>query len=476
MPTPGSGRFRWIFVCLALASPVAALAQGFTFDPPPCQGNVFNDVNCSGLFDAWIEQYARDAITGGCGGGNYCPNSAVTRGQMAVFVEKAMRGSSAWPPQTVLVHAILNSDGSLNANASGQALLDAVAAIPTNATSVPTPANPWLIKVGPGTFNLGNEQLVLPDYVTLQGSGFASPSGSPLTVVTAAGSNAFTGTIVAGPSSSEIHDLGVRSTGGTRAIGISNGGGILVLDHVFASGGGANGSYAVYSTGGELTVNDSVLSADGNGVNSAMSLYAEATTVRVERSVARVSGATNSNGAYGVYVVGGSLDLTDSKIESNVADDTPVYGLRLSGGVYGTLDRTFIRAACNGSGFAYGAYPQQPTTFLSVRASRIEVSGSGCEANAIRAFDSTVEVLDSYLSASGATSNAIKTTSATGSPSVRVHRSSLIGVAGAIDNAAGFVTRVGGSGLFGGVTNAGTLLCINSYHHVQFTALNPSCQ
>src|SRR5262245_54820039 len=133
MPKHESGRFRWILVCLTLAVPFTASGEApgatpdpaFIFTPPPCQGNVFLDVNCSGQFDAWIEQYSRDAITGGCGGGNYCPNNPVTRGQMAVFVEKAMRGSTNWPPQTVLVHAVLDADGTPNPAASGQALLAA---------------------------------------------------------------------------------------------------------------------------------------------------------------------------------------------------------------------------------------------------------------------------------------------------------------------------------------------------------------
>jgi hypothetical protein len=29
-------------------------------------------------------------ITGGCGGGAYCPDSPVTRGQMAVFLSRAL--------------------------------------------------------------------------------------------------------------------------------------------------------------------------------------------------------------------------------------------------------------------------------------------------------------------------------------------------------------------------------------------------
>ena len=39
-------------------------------------------------FANWIEQLAAENITGGCGGGNYCPQSNNTRGQMAVFLVK----------------------------------------------------------------------------------------------------------------------------------------------------------------------------------------------------------------------------------------------------------------------------------------------------------------------------------------------------------------------------------------------------
>jgi IPT/TIG domain-containing protein/S-layer family protein len=60
---------------------------GSSYVPPPCEGD-FNDVPCSSPFAPWIEQLAEEAITGGCGGGNYCPGSNNTRGQMAVFIVK----------------------------------------------------------------------------------------------------------------------------------------------------------------------------------------------------------------------------------------------------------------------------------------------------------------------------------------------------------------------------------------------------
>jgi hypothetical protein len=70
--------------------------------PPPCTGTVFTDVPCTGgPFDPWIEELASLQITGGCGGGSYCPTATVTRQQMAVFLLKASDGSSYDPPDCV---------------------------------------------------------------------------------------------------------------------------------------------------------------------------------------------------------------------------------------------------------------------------------------------------------------------------------------------------------------------------------------
>jgi hypothetical protein len=55
----------------------------------------FNDVPTSHPFFQYVEALAASGITGGCGGGNYCPNNPVTRGQMAVFLAKAL--GLHWP-------------------------------------------------------------------------------------------------------------------------------------------------------------------------------------------------------------------------------------------------------------------------------------------------------------------------------------------------------------------------------------------
>jgi len=50
----------------------------------------FADVPTTHLFFQYVEALAAAGITSGCGGGNFCPDAAVTRGQMAVFLSKAL--------------------------------------------------------------------------------------------------------------------------------------------------------------------------------------------------------------------------------------------------------------------------------------------------------------------------------------------------------------------------------------------------
>jgi len=70
--------------------------HGSGYTPPSCTG-VFGDVPCPSQFADWIEQLATEGITGGCGGGNYCPLNPNTRGQMAVFLVKIF-GLQLYPP------------------------------------------------------------------------------------------------------------------------------------------------------------------------------------------------------------------------------------------------------------------------------------------------------------------------------------------------------------------------------------------
>jgi hypothetical protein len=101
---------RWLFDVSA-AMPASPEADGAElgvpaaladFTPPPCVAGqeVFVDVPAGHPFCAWIQQLYSDGVTGGCSLAplSYCPQAAVTRGQMAVFIERAMRGTPTWDP------------------------------------------------------------------------------------------------------------------------------------------------------------------------------------------------------------------------------------------------------------------------------------------------------------------------------------------------------------------------------------------
>jgi hypothetical protein len=73
--------------------------HGSSYTPPDVGSSTnFADVATSYWSAAWIKQLAVEGITGGCGGGNFCPEAPVTRDQMAVFLLRARHGISYIPP------------------------------------------------------------------------------------------------------------------------------------------------------------------------------------------------------------------------------------------------------------------------------------------------------------------------------------------------------------------------------------------
>jgi len=63
--------------------------------PVPAVATFPNDVPTGHPFFRFVEALAAAGITGGCGTGSYCPDSPVTRGQMAVFLSVAL--GLHWP-------------------------------------------------------------------------------------------------------------------------------------------------------------------------------------------------------------------------------------------------------------------------------------------------------------------------------------------------------------------------------------------
>jgi len=74
-------------------------AHGSSYNPPAVGDSTgFGDVPNDYWAAAWIKQLAADGITSGCGNGNYCPENAVTRAEMAIFLLRSKHGASYAPP------------------------------------------------------------------------------------------------------------------------------------------------------------------------------------------------------------------------------------------------------------------------------------------------------------------------------------------------------------------------------------------
>ena len=79
--------------------------NGSDFVPPAASGTVFEDVGAGDFAANFIEQLAADGITSGCGNDNYCPDTAVSRAQMAAFLLRARYGAGYSPPPATGVFA-----------------------------------------------------------------------------------------------------------------------------------------------------------------------------------------------------------------------------------------------------------------------------------------------------------------------------------------------------------------------------------
>ena len=82
------------------------------FSPTPSPGDMFTDISPGDPFKPFIEEFYNDGITSGCSTSPliYCPNSFVTRGQMAVFIERALGNFSPGPDPTGMFTDVLPGD------------------------------------------------------------------------------------------------------------------------------------------------------------------------------------------------------------------------------------------------------------------------------------------------------------------------------------------------------------------------------
>jgi hypothetical protein len=72
--------------------------EGKSYTPPACTTPRFTDVPCSSPFAPWINELVARGVVAGCGSGKFCPDNPVTRGQMAVLLLATLEGTGYAPP------------------------------------------------------------------------------------------------------------------------------------------------------------------------------------------------------------------------------------------------------------------------------------------------------------------------------------------------------------------------------------------
>ncbi len=413
------------FVTLvALVSVPPAAATDFT--PVPCGAAPFGDVAANQSFCPWIQQLGADQISSGCGSGNYCPNSPVTRVQLAMLLEKAMRGTATWDPwrgayrRTLIVNPVLIGNPPLpDAQASGQRLVALLGEITDNGSS-----NPYLLRVEPGIFDLGTGTLTLKPFVDVEGS------GEGVTVIRSAGN----GAVVNGADDVEVRFLTVQHTAGsTASIAFDLSSDATRLTHVNAvAAGGTNLSGAIYSAGDGVVLREVSASATAPAGATAMAIYATGDAVMHQVNAQAQGGAASS----AIVATAGSLLLQD--VTATVSNATSLYGVSLETGASAVLRRVDVTA-----------------TTVS----------AGTTAVALNLLDGDARVEGGSYLASAATSYGVRCTQIASVHAVRIRNSRIAAIGHSIQADGGYQVYVGDSQLSGGSVepNGGTVTCFGTY-------------
>jgi hypothetical protein len=239
--------------------------------------------------------------------------------------------------------------------------------------------NPYLIKLGPGIYDIGTSSLQMKEYVDVEGS------GENTTIITGHIGEDLTG-VVQGASNTEIRFLSVQNTGGgTYAGAIVNVSASLRMTNVTASASGGSGSYnyavtnsfqsfptmtnvtasasggmhsyGVYNNNSSPTMTNVTASASGgtesNGVNN---LSSSPTMTNVTASA---SGGTNNYGVYsfssGTIMINNSVIIGSTNALYNGSDTTTRAGnTKLDGGPISNLGTLTCVGAYNGNYVSLG--------------------------------------------------------------------------------------------------------------------------
>jgi hypothetical protein len=478
-----------------VSAPLAAWPAPYV--PPVCTGTVFTDVACTGPFDSWIEQLGRDHVAGSCGGGHYCPDNPVTRGQLAALLEKAMRGTDTWhPSQGIYTRTLIVSPVPGDALASGASLTTAMASI-TDAS----PTNRYLVKIEPGNFDLGPAELQAKPFVDIEGSGEGA------TRIVGHGSNLDEHATLLGADSCEVRFLTIENLGGLNlGQGIRNDDVSPSFLHVAVRVSGFNQAVGVRNLNSAAHFRSvTVLAAPELGYFAA-GIYSESPIVLLNPPAIdlldSVIVAQGTGYSYGVYsnntsphirggritAYGGSATaIFSTTLSSPLLEDVEVIatgmsagrGIDTSGSGHPRLHNVRVVATGGPNSYVSGVYTLGGD--VEIEDSSIVASTTG-GSRAIGVHNDIVsaKITRSTMRALGANdmygNYGIFNDSSPGGV-IAVHNSIVEGKNGSVFNlGSGYELRVGASQLVGPVLNqnGATSICVHAYDG-NFQPLDPNC-
>lgn len=192
--------------------------------------------------------------------------------------------------------------------ANGTALLAALASIQDASAT-----NPWLLKIEPGVYELGNQALWMKPYVDVEGS------GSGTTLVKRTGAGEFSQPTVGTANFTELRDISVRRVGGGAGVtgtaeAIHNYMNSPRITRVVADASGADYCWTVYSGYQSTpTMTNVTATATGSGVENVAVLNSDSTNaslVNVTASSSSPVGTATRN--IGIRTRGSHLTVQQS--------------------------------------------------------------------------------------------------------------------------------------------------------------------
>jgi hypothetical protein len=254
-------------------------------------------------------------------------------------------GAASAQPTTIHVNPING-----NPIASGTALLNALAAIAGNA-----PSTTYVLKLDPGTYDLGASELVMKPYVDIEGSG----QGSTVVSGEANNDSTYQTGIIATANAAELRNLQVVSQGKASqasALGIFvPAGAASSIRDVTVVAGGATANYGIRNLSSSPLIQNVTIAIASAGTASYGIANSGSAAPTIKHAVIGITGSESY--AYGIYNDGTAVPAEMRDLEITVSSAYIAFGLyAYSSGNNETFLMTGSTMVASGTGASFGAW------------------------------------------------------------------------------------------------------------------------